>query len=89
MCGDRVISVQLGQCHGCWCPGSLRRQDISSHDIDYIEYVGPLTWRSVLRTCVKSMWRNDIKCKYEFMFPQKKISTYSYWVDHYTYKDEL
>ena len=24
-----------------WCPGSLRRQDISSHDIDYVEYVGP------------------------------------------------
>ena len=23
-----------GQYHGCWCPGSLRRQDISSHDID-------------------------------------------------------
>ena len=22
---------------GCWCPGSLRRQDISSHDIDYVE----------------------------------------------------
>ena len=27
----RVISVKLGQYHGCWC------QDISSHDIDYIE----------------------------------------------------
>ena len=24
-----------------WCPGSLRCQDISSHDIDYVEYVGP------------------------------------------------
>ena len=22
-------------------PGSLRPQDISSHDIDYVEYVGP------------------------------------------------
>ena len=36
-CGDRVISVWLGQYHGCWCPGSLRRQDINSHDIDYVE----------------------------------------------------
>ena len=36
-CGDRVNSVQLGQYHGCWCPSSLRRQDISSHDIDYAE----------------------------------------------------
>ena len=37
----RVNSVYLGQYHGCWCPGSVRRQDISNHDIDYIEYVGP------------------------------------------------
>ena len=29
--------VRLGQYHGCWCPGSSRRQVISSHDIDYIE----------------------------------------------------
>ena len=36
-CGDRVISVSLGQYYGCWCPGSLRRQGISSHDIDYVE----------------------------------------------------
>ena len=26
---------KLGQYHGCWCPGSLRRQVISSYDIDY------------------------------------------------------
>ena len=25
----------MDQYHGCRCPGSLRRQDISSHDIDY------------------------------------------------------
>ena len=23
-------------CYGCWCPGSLHRQVISSHDIDYV-----------------------------------------------------
>ena len=41
-----------------------------------IEYVGPsLTWGSVLSTCVKSMWRNDIKCKYMFMFPQKNVAS--------------
>ena len=33
-CGDRVISAELRQYHGCWSPGSLRRQDISNHDID-------------------------------------------------------
>ena len=75
MCGDRVNSVYLGQYHGCWCPGSLRRQDISSHDIDYIEYVGPSRIRgSVLSTCVKSMWSNGIKCKYMFMFYPKNLA---------------
>ena len=53
-------------------PGSLRRQGINSHDIDYIEYVGPfLTWGSILSTCIKSIWRNDIKSKYMFMLPLK------------------
>ena len=72
---DRVISVKLGQYHGCWWPGSLRRQDISSHDIDYVEYVGPgLTWWRILSTCVISMWSNDIKCKYMFMFPLQNLA---------------
>ena len=35
--GDQVISVWLGQYHSCSCPGSLRRQDISNHDIDYVK----------------------------------------------------
>ena len=32
--------------HGRWCPGSLRRQDISSHDIELVlpEYSGLNTW---------------------------------------------
>ena len=56
-------------------PCTLRRQDISSHDIDYVEYVGPsLTWGRILSTCVKSMWRNDIKCKYMSMFPLQNLA---------------
>ena len=48
---------------------------ISSHDIDYVAYVGPgLTWRKILSTCVKSMWSNDIKCKYMFMFPLNNLA---------------
>ena len=48
---------------------SLRRQDISSHDIDYVEHVGPgLTWGRILSTCVISMWSNDTKCNYMFIF---------------------
>ena len=73
--GDWVNSVYLGQYHGCWCSGSLRRQDISSHDIDYVEYMSPvLTCGGILSTCVKSMWSNDIKCEYMFMFPQKNLA---------------
>ena len=63
MCGDRVISVYLGHYHGCWCPGSLRRQDISSHDIDYVVEAGPcLTRGGISTTCVLLVWRNDVKC---------------------------
>ena len=32
-----IIPVQHSQYHGCWWSGSLRRQDISTHDIDYVE----------------------------------------------------
>ena len=54
---------------------SLRRQDISSHDIDYIEYVDPsLTWGRILNTCVISTWRKYIKCKYMFMIPLKNLA---------------
>ena len=55
--------------------GSLHRQGISSHDTDYVEYVGSgLTWERILSTCVISMWSNDIKCKYMFMFPLKNLA---------------
>ena len=73
--GERVISVYLGQYHGCWYPGSLGRQDISSHDIDYMKYLGPsLAWGRILSTCFISMWRNDTKCKYMFMFLLKNLA---------------
>ena len=45
----------------------------SSHDIDYVEWVGPcLIWARISTTCVISMWRNDIKCKYMFYDPSEK-----------------
>ena len=50
-------------------------QDISSHDIEYVEYVGAgLTWGRIWSTCVISMWSNDIKCKYMFMFPLQNVA---------------
>ena len=40
-----------------------------------IEYVGPsLTWGRTSSTCVISMWRNDTKCKYMFMFLMKNLA---------------
>ena len=33
---DQIIPVEHGQHHRCWCPDSLRRQDISTYDIDYV-----------------------------------------------------
>ena len=71
-CGDQINLVWLGQYHGCWCLGSLRRQDISSHDINYVG--SGLTWGRILSTCAILMWSNDIKCKYMFMFPLKNLA---------------
>ena len=36
-CRDWINPVQQSKYHGCWCPGSLRPQVISTHDIDYVE----------------------------------------------------
>ena len=54
---------------------ALRRQDISSHDIDYVDYVRPgLTWGKILSTCVISLWSSNIQCKYMFMLPLKNLA---------------
>ena len=67
--------LKLGQYHGCWCPGSLHRQDISSNDIDCVEYVGPgLTWERILGICVISMWSIDIKYKYMLILASKELT---------------
>ena len=62
------------QYHSCWCPGSLCRQDISTHDIDYIEQVSScLAWGRISTTCVMSVWRNYINCRYVFVFIRKNL----------------
>ena len=44
-------------------PNWLRRQDISTHDIDYVDSASScLTWGRISTTYVMAMWRNDIKC---------------------------
>ena len=37
MCGDQINPVPHCKYHGGWCPGSLCHQDISTHEIDYVE----------------------------------------------------
>ena len=74
--GDQINPAQHSKCHCCWCHGSLRRQDIGTHDIDNVEQRSPCLIRGrISTTCVMSMWRNDIKCKYIYTLPRKKIST--------------
>ena len=34
---DQDLLILHIQYHGCWCPGSLRRQDISNYDIDLVK----------------------------------------------------
>ena len=54
---------------------SLRRQDISSHDIDYVKSVGPGIIRGTISTIYGLLlWRNDMKCKYMFLFPLKNLA---------------
>ena len=46
-----------------------------SRDTDYAEYIGPgFTWGRILSTCGISIWSNDIKCKYMFMFPLNNLA---------------
>ena len=74
-CGDRITPVQQCKYHGCGGPSSLRRQVISSHDIDYVEDVGHgLTRGRISTTCVMSVWRNAINCRYIFMFATENFA---------------
>ena len=70
-----ALTLNIGQYHECWCPGSLSRQDINGHDIDYVEYVGfGLTWKRILSTCVIPVWSNDMRYKYMIMFPLQNLA---------------
>ena len=73
--GDWIIPVQHSQYHDCWCPGSLCHQDMSIHDIDYVEEVRScLTWERNSTTCVMSVWRKYINCRCMFMFLMNNLA---------------
>ena len=40
----------------------------------YVALDSPLIRGRISTTCVVSMWRNDTKCKYMFMFPLKNLA---------------
>ena len=45
--------------------GSLRRQDINTHGIDYIEYVSSfIKCGKISLTCRMWVWGNDMNCRY-------------------------
>ena len=59
-----LIVEYLGQKHGCWCPGSLHRQVISSHVIDHVGWTGTChLWGSISITCAYSVLRYGRKWK--------------------------
>ena len=75
MCRDQINSVQHSKYHGCWCPGSLHRQDISTHDINYVKFVSSyLTWGRISTMCVMSIWTNGIKFKFMFSLPLTNLA---------------
>ena len=46
----------------------------STHDIDHKEWVSScLTWGRISTTCLMSMWRNEINCRYICMFPVENL----------------
>ena len=59
--GPNYSGSTFSQYHGYWCPGSFRRQGISTHDINYVEYVSSCLARGrISTTYVKSVWRKGI-----------------------------
>ena len=57
---DQSMLIQQSKSHGCWCPGSLHRQDTSTQDIDYVKWVSSCLTGGISTTWIMSMWSNDI-----------------------------
>ena len=59
---NRNIPGELGQCHGCWCPGSMRHQSTA---MVLTMTNGPLSSNCL---CTLSLLTNYRKCRYIFVF---------------------
>ena len=63
----RNIPGELGQYHGCWCPGSLCCQAINSHGVPDVECRGPCL--SVFNNLCHLYVEKWYKKTYIFLFP--------------------
>ena len=79
---SRKIMKWQGQNYGYWCPGSLRRQDISNHDTEYAVHTDPCLLSggfssiSVLgndRECIHFGWRRHVVVHWQ----QGKLQTWA------------
>ena len=67
---DRINPVLHCKYHGCWCQHPW--YSISTHDIDYVEWVSSSHTRErISTTCAMSGWRNAINYNCIFMFSTK------------------
>ena len=98
VCWRWNIPRALSQYHACWCPGSLRRQTISSLGIDSVSQMGPVFCKKAFKVPIPSVLRDDRKWKYIFLqyhiwfrqyrfgaclVPSKYVSNMTYWhLDH-------
>ena len=74
--GDQIIPVQHSQYHGCcWCPCPLRRQNISTYDINYVKWERFwLTRRKISTTSVMPGGGIILIVDAIFIFPMNNVS---------------
>ena len=82
-----IIAVEVGQYHGCWCPGFLHCQVIISKDNNYAGQTGPcLWWEAISTNCSILGLKNifyplhakfflgNIKCFYNSVVPHTNMT---------------
>ena len=80
--GITVIVGKRGRSMVSWylnSPSSLKLQDYTEYSIVH----NSIIWGRISTTCVVSMWRNDTKFRYMFMFPLKNLACKGLikWID--------
>ena len=61
-CWNGDIPGELDQHHGCWCPGPMRHQVVSSLGFEYAGFIGLcLPWDMISTRCAISVLKDDGK----------------------------